>query len=689
MALLIPTNHRQRPTGRKGRTGFRSFLLRVDAVIILLLASSLGGQAQTANNPDLTQVSLEDLMNIRVTSVSKKEQRLLKTPAAVFVITQEDIHRSGATNIPDLLRMVPGVDVARITANTWAISIRGFNTRYSDKVLVLIDGRNVYTPSFSGVYWDQQDVPLEDIDRIEVIRGPGGTVWGQNAMNGVINIITKSARATEGGLISAGAGSELNADGLAQYGGKIGQSGAYRVFGKYFDVNNSSLPNGSRAADGWHGLHGGFRADWDLSPRDALTVEGDLYQTGEGQTLTSVISNDLPNIRTFNDRVTVGSGDLLGRWDHTLSNGSEMQLQIYYDHFDRVDQAIDETLDTFDVDFQHHLAIGSRHDIVWGLGYRRTSDKLTPGYDALFLPPHRSDNLYSSFVQDEIRLTDSLWLTVGTKFGHNAYSGFEFQPGAQLSWMLSGRQSIWLSTSRPIRVPSLQDFAIRYDAAVVPLDSGFGVVKIVGTPQTNAEVMLDFEGGYRAQLSKKLSLDLAIFRSLYDSLETAEPAAPFFVDHPAPPHLVFPQILKNMGYARSYGGEVSASWNVTRRWRISPGYSIMHLDVISDQESQDSTAQAVEGDSPKHQFQFRSLLNLNHNLDWDSSLYYVGALRGGSFPGYTRLDSRLGWRIGESLELSLVGQNLLTPRHFEFANAFEVNHTSVPRSVVGRITWRF
>ena len=660
------------------------------AVVSILLVSPCFGQPACPSPRDLTQVSLEDLMNIEVTSVSKKEQKLSKTAAGVFVITQEDIRRSGATNIPDLLRMVPGVDVARITANTWAIAIRGFNLRYSDKVLVLIDGRSVYTPSFSGVYWDQQDVPLEDIERIEVIRGPGGTMWGANAMNGVINIITKRAQNTQGGLLSAGTGSEVTADGLLQYGGQIGRKGAYRVFGKYFNVENSYLQDGSPAADGWHGSHGGFRSDWNLSARDALTVQGDLFETGEGQTLTTILSNHLPDLRTLNDRVTVDSGDLLGRWNRTLAHGSDVQLQVYYDRFNRVDRANNEIVDTFDVDFQHHLALGSRHDFVWGLGYRVIKDSFKDGYSTGLVPPRSLDSLYSTFLQDEIRLANSLWLTVGSKFEHNAYSGFEIEPGVQLAWTPSTRQTVWLSISRPIREPARVDMGVRFDVATVPLPGGsFGLIQIVGNPNVRAETMTDYEVGYRAQLSKRLSIDLATFRSLYDNLETAEPGAPYFTGNPAPPHVVFPQVLANKAEGRSYGAEAFATWNVTSRWRLSPGYSVMHLDVATDPGSEDLTGESLEGDSPKHQIQLRSLLELRHGLEWDTSVYYVGALRGGHFPGYTRLDTRLGWRLGESVELSIAGQNLLAPRHIEFPSAFGLNHTYVERSVFGKVTWRF
>ena len=639
---------------------------------------------------DLTSASLEDLLNAQVTSVSKKDQALFKAPAAVFVISQDDIRRSGAVNIPDLLRMVPGLDVARIDANTWAISIRGFNTRYSDKVVVLIDGRSVYTPSFSGVYWDQQDVPLEDIERIEVIRGPGGTVWGANAMNGVVNIITKSSKATLGGLIAAGTGTEESAEGLVQYGGRIGDAGTYRAFGRYSNTESSTPLNGGKGADGWHNVHGGFRSDWNLSPGDSLTVQGDLYHSSAGQTLTTVLDHELPTIATFNDRIAVDSGNLLGRWNHTLTNGSDFSLQIYYDRFDRLDESSDEILSSLDIDFQHRFKFGERQDIVWGGDFRRYSDQLTPGYDVTFRPEQKSDTLNSLFFQDEITLARSLSFTVGSKVEHNPYSGFDWEPSAQLVWTPINRQAFWFSASQAVRQPSRMDSAIRYDITTVPVDgNSFGVLTLLGNPKTGAERLRDYEAGYRVQAGKRLAIDLTGFRSYYHNLETSEPGDPFLVDASGPQHYVFPLYVRNLARARDYGGEVFANWDVTSRWRISPSVTLLHMNVIKDPASQDSAVQGTKGDTPAHQFQIRSFVKLRRNLDWDTSVYFVGRLTEDRVPSYTRLDTRLGWRINNSTELSLVGQNLLTPRHAEFGDAFEVHSTLAERSALLKVTWRF
>ncbi len=667
-----------------------TLLLRVGVSLALSLGVVTPSPAQAPVPRDLTEFSLEDLMNVQVTSVSKKEQKLSKTGAAIFVINQEDIRRSGALHIPGLLRMVPGLDVARIDSNKWVVSIRGFNSRFSNKVLVLIDGRSVYSPNFSGVFWEQEDVPLEDIDRIEVIRGPGGTVWGANAVNGVINIITKSAKATQGGLITAGTGSEESAQGLVQYGGKIGAKRAYRAFGRYFNVDSADSPNGGHAADGWSLSHGGFRSDWDLSPRDQLTVQGDFLHVRAGETLTSVITSALPFAGTFNSRASVDAGNALGRWNHTLLNGSDTSLQVYYSGHHRSEIGLDDSLRTADIDFQHHLHAGSRNDIVWGVAYRFTDSVILPGYAVRFVPAHRADSLYSAFLQDEIKLSNSLSLTVGSKFEHNSYTGFENEPSAQLVWTPTDKHTVWASAAKAIREPSQSDVSLQVDAAVVPLDQGrFGLVTLSGNPNAKAEQLRDFEAGYRAQVNQRLSLDFTGFLSFYKHLETAEPQAPFFALFPGPPHLVFPSIFDYQAHARDYGAEFFANWNVTDHWRLSPGLTLLNMSVVRDPGSQDSTVEQTPGYSPRRQFQVRSMLDLTHSLEWDQTIGYVSALPAGNIPAYVRLDTRFGWRLGESLEISIVGQNLLRPRHAEFPDTLGFDHTLIERSVFGKIIWHF
>jgi iron complex outermembrane recepter protein len=558
----------------------------------------------------------------------------------------------------------------------------------------MIDGRTVYTPTTSGVYWDQQDVPLEDIDRIEVIRGPGGSVWGANAVNGVINIITKGAKDTQGWLVHVGGGSQDTIRGLLQYGGKAGQTGTYRVFENYSNQGSLTLSDGkSAAADGWHMLHSGVRSDWTLSPRDILTVQGDFLQTGEGQTISVVFANALPLMQTFTDSVRAGEGDLLERWNHTLSNGSQTSLQTYYDRYDRHDEGVRESLGTFDVDFQHRLRLGSRNDVVWGAGYRFTADRHVAGYGKTYAPLNQKNNLVSTFVQDEIKITDALTFTLGSKFEHQPYAGFEFEPSLRSVWTPTDRQAIWISASQAVKQVSREEAGLVVDPFTFPVaGGGFGLEQISGNPKSNAERLRDYEVGYRAQATRRFSLDVSTFFSLYHGLETLDAGQPYFTAEDGQPHVVLPFVFGNSARAHTYGAEMFATWNVTSRWKISPSYSVIRLKIIHDRGTQDSDEEERADNTPENQFQVRSFLNLSRNLEWDSTLYYVGSLRDGGngpVPAYTRIDTRFAWRLGKSLELSVVGQNLLTPLHSEFHDAYEVTRTLVQRSVFGKITWRF
>lgn len=660
--------------------------LRLSIAVSLAI---LPATAQQANPSDLAQLSLEDLMKIQVTTVSKKEQNLWRTGAAVFVITQEDIHRSGATNIPDLLRIAPGVDVGRLDANRWAISVRGFNDEYANKVLVLIDGRSVYSSTVSGVFWDTQDVPLEDIDRIEIVRGPGGTVWGANAVNGVINIITKSSSATQGGLLVAGGGSENNADGLIQYGGKIGP-GTYRVFGHYFHTGSSDAPAGGNAFDGWQSAQGGFRSDWAVSPSDSLTVLGDFLNTHEAQSAPLAFSSQLPRFELYNDRFTKYAGDVLGRWKHIFRNGSDLTVQLYDDYQRRHEMGFHELQNTLDLDLQHHIALGLRNDVVWGFGARSIQSRYRPGYALDILPHERNDFLGSGFVQDEFRLTDWLSLTAGSKVEHNAFTGWEFEPGVQIVWTPSPRHTVWASAARAIRQPSILEFGINSDFGVTPTGAPYGpsfvLVHVSGNSRQQTESLVDAEFGYRVQLSKALTLDLAAFTGFYDNLETSLTGDIYPVITPQLQYLVLPLRFANQAGAHTYGAEFSANWKASPRVRFSPTYSYFHMNVDGDTGALLTTP----GMSPAHQFQVRSLIDLRRNLEWDSAVGYVSRLPAPGFPAYVRIDTRLGWRVGESTELSIVGQNLESPRHPEFYNPlYSINYTLVERSIFAKATWRF
>jgi iron complex outermembrane receptor protein len=670
------------------------------SLCVFLIAAVLNAVPLPPPQDDLTQMSLEDLMKVKVTSVSRKKQSFSKVGAAVYVISQDDIRRSGMTNIPDLLRLAPGVDVARIAANAWAISIRGFNDRYSTKVLVLIDGRSIYSQEFSGVWWDQNSVPLEDIDRIEVIRGPGGTVWGANAVNGTINIITKTTADTHGGIVSAATGSQDGARGFARYGGTIGgtggDKGSYRVFGDYSNVEKSGLAGGGDAADGWHSTQGGFRTDLNLTGRDTLMVEGDVYRADEGQTITTLLPSAGFQSATFNSPIQADTTNLESRWNHTFANGSETSLQTFYSNLYRLDQATDKQ-NIYDLDFQYHFKMGGRNDLVSGIGYRHTALDYNGFYNYTYNLPELRSNLASTFVQDEIQLSNAVALTVGSKFEHNSFTGFEFEPSAQLVWAPSERRAVWFSAARAIRQPSWFYSNSILDAAAFPLaGGGLGVVRLLGSASSQAEQMIDFEAGYRTEISKRFSIDLTAFGSHYSQIATSEAASPFFEFSPAPPHLVLPSVWANEASARSYGLEMFGTWQVNKRWRLSPAYSFLQMKVQRDPNSTDPTVEGENGNSPKHQVRLRSTMDLPRRLEWDNTVFYVSGLNpvvagfvSAPIASYARLDTRLGWRLGGFTELSFAAQNLLAPRRFEFSNTEQLHATPVQRSIIGKVTWRF
>src|SRR3979490_2562102 len=391
-------------------------------------------ETSEATEGRLTQVSLEQLGQIEVTTASKRPVKVSRTPAAIYVVTQEDIRRSGATSIPEALRLAPGVEVARVDSNTWSLGVRGFGSALSRSVLVLIDGRTVYTPRFAGVYWQVQDTLLEDIERIEVIRGPGGTIWGANAVDGVINIITKNSKDTHETLVSTGGGNLDQGFGHFRYGAGNDKGFNYRIYGKAFIGGPQFHPDGHRFDD-WRMGQTGFRTDLALHERDTLTLQGDLYSGDAGQRL-GINSYSPPFVTNVEQQVELGGGNLLGRWKRMLAVGSDIEIQTYYDRTNRRQANFGESRDTFDIRFIHHLVLPWRQDFLWGLGARLSSGNTTDDDPTVvFTPGHFTDKLYSSFIQDEIAIVrDRLSLTVGSKFVHNSYSGFEVEPGVRVLW---------------------------------------------------------------------------------------------------------------------------------------------------------------------------------------------------------------------------------------------------------------
>jgi iron complex outermembrane receptor protein len=654
------------------------------AAALAVVAAALGQQKP----PDLTNASIEDLMNIEVTSASKKEQKLSEVPAAVFVITQEDIRRSGATSIPDLLRMVPGMDVAQINANTWAISSRGFNLQFANKLLVLVDGRAVYTPLFGGVYWDTQDVPLEDIERIEVTRGPGGTVWGANAVNGVIDIITKKASETKGVLAVVGGGTQALEFGTLQYGGTLGSQTNFRLFTKYQNDNNLEDSSEQSGEDAWHQLHGGFRADTEFSNKDKLTVEGDVITESAG---AIIVHSDLSLPGNVNQQkiANVSAGDVLGRWDHVFSDKVDTTLQVYFDRYRRDGPESTEGRNTFDFDFQNHMAIGRRQDLIWGADYRHTSADTIGTIDQAFLPASIAEQLFSAFVQDQITLKpEKLNLYLGTKVENNYFSGFDAEPSGRLAWTPSKQHTVWAAVSRAERAPTQRDKDLSAVLAALP---GPTEVILLGNANFKSEHLLAYELGYRGQPSAHLTLAIATFFNSYNDLTSIEPQPSFIAPNSTTPLLVEPRVLENGLHGNTDGVEASASWQVTSRWTVSPGYSLLQMHLHDNATSRDGVSVAdTQGSSPTHQAQLRSRWTISKNLDWDVNAYFVDRLPAASIPSYTRLDTQLSWRPGKTVQLSVVGQNLLQNLHYEFNDFLQsVNSSQIKRSAYGKITWSF
>jgi iron complex outermembrane receptor protein len=643
--------------------------------------------------PDLTQKSLEDLMSIEVTSVSKKEQKTSQAAAAIFVISPEDIRHSGALNIPDLLRMVPGLDVAQIDAGKWAISSRGFNGQYSNKLLVLVDGRTVYSPFFAGVFWDAQNVPLDSIERIEVIRGPGAAIWGSNAVNGVINIITLSAGHTEGGYIAARAGSTSTGPEAIRYGGKARGLGAYRVSAEGFHLNALPTLAGLDGHDDWRLVHGGIRTDATLSPRDSLTTEGEMFQGNAGEVVFFPVSLLPPVNATAALRDRYSGGNVLTRWNRTFSPGSETSLQVYFDRTTRSDSTYNLGQNIFDIDFQHHIVWRARQDIVWGLGYRVSSDEMAPTLRISATPANRRADLFSSFVQDEIPLrTDRIHLSLGARLEHNGYTGFDFQPSARVVWTPDSKNSIWGAVSRADRTPARVDTNLRVNFEALPGPNSLPMlVSLFGNPKQKNERLTAFETGYRSTLTSQFSLDLTIFYNRYFDLVSVEPGATRVEMSPAPVHLLIPESFGNGLFGETHGVEAFAEWKVADFWTLSPGYTFFSTHLHPFRGSQDVTsAPGTEGGTPDHQAQLRSNVRLPWNFQWNASSYFVNRLPAQFVPSYTRLDTGLTWRAAERVSLSVVGQNLLKDLHSEYSGPDStVQSGQMRRAAYAKLTWSF
>ncbi|PYS95523.1 MAG: TonB-dependent receptor, partial [Acidobacteria bacterium] len=561
-----------------------------------------------------------------------------------------------------------------------------FTSTLSRSLLVLIDGRSVYSPLFAGVYWDAQDVVLNDIERIEVIRGPGATLWGANAVNGVINVITKSARATEGTYTSVRAGNEERLLATARYGGRTSGGVSFRTYAKYSSRDAAFHPDGDNF-DAWQMAHVGFRADADPGDRDHVTVQGDLYDATEGQR-TVVTTYSAPFMQTVRDDTTLSGGNLLGQWKRRLHEGSDTSLQFYYDRTNRHTPTFIEDRDTLDLEFQHHLLVASRHDLLWGAGYRWTSGR-TGGVSTIqFLPADRTDDVLNAFVQDEIRLVPSRWtLTLGSKFEHNDYSGFNYQPNARLLFSPAPKHVFWSAVSRALRVPSRVEADLSVTALLEPFTPTF--IRLQGNKDFEPERLNAYEMGYRTQPMEHLFLDLSLFYDDYTRLLSLETGASFTETSPAPSHSVVPIVLGNGIGAAAHGAELAFAWRPVASWRLSGSYSFLSMNLTAAENSTDATtAPGTEGSNPRHLASLRSSLDLPRSFALNLTLRYVSGLPSQKVDGYTEADLSISRRLTKGLEIALSGQNLLSPHHAEFGGG-SGGTIEVERSVYGRLVGRW
>ena len=608
---------------------------------------------------DMAELSLEELANIPVTSVSKRAEPLSDAAASIFVITGSDIRRAGATSLPEALRLAPNLQVARVDARNYAVTARGFSSPFENKLLVLVDGRTVYSPLFSGVFWDVQDVVLEDVERIEVISGPGATLWGANAVNGVINIITKSAAATQGVLASATAGKNAR-DGAVRYGGALRGDGHYRVYAKHAENDDTRTAAGGTVATGWHRDQAGFRTDWGDSAR-GVTVQGDVYDARLRQAGT----ND----------IRVGGANLLGRLNRTFADGSSATVQLYWDHTER-DQprAFHERLDTFDLQLQHAVRLPGRHHVVWGGGYRLGHDRVENGAAFGFLPATLNLHWANLFAQDEIALRDDLRLTAGLKFEDNNYTGVETLPTLRLAWNPRPAALVWSSLSRAVRAPSRidRDFYSPTQPAVV---GGVPQYRVAGGPDFVSETANVFELGYRARPLASLSYSTTLFFSRYDKLRTLEP-------NPRGTGSEF----ENRADGLTRGIEAWATWQVADTWRLQGGGVVQRVGTSLQPDSRDLTGTTgLFTSDPTHYWSVRSSHDLGGGQELDVMLRHVGALPRPAVPAYTAVDARWGWRMSPGLALSVIARNLFDPRHAEFGAP--ATRSEYERTLAVRLVW--
>lgn len=660
----------------------RASLLPLAELLALSFVLALHAPA-LAQMPSPFDLSIEELGELRVTTVSRRAEAQNAAAASVYVITAEDIRRSGVTSIPQALRLAPGVEVARNGASEWTVSIRGFSSDLSNKLLVLIDGRSVYSPLFAGVFWDVQDTLLSDVERIEVVSGPGGTLWGANAVNGVINIITHSAADTQGSFVEVAAGNEVEVLSGFRHGWELGDTLSARAYVRYGERDAAELASGAAANDDWRMGRAGFALEWHPTRRDSIDLRADAYTGEEG----AMIRGDF-TVGTLPGPSTPGAIDLDGHdvvasWRRTMAGDANFGVQFYYDHTDRqIPNSFNEARDTWNIAFQHDLPDQGRHDVQWGGELRSTEDEIDNTVFASFIPPSRSDRTISAFLQDRIALRDErVFLTLGTKIAHNDYSGSEHQPNVRVVWLPSARQTIWGAVSRALRVPARLNADLELFAPIGQLQGVPFFVNVVGSDDFDSEEVTAYEAGYRVQLNDRLSFDLALFDNYYDRLQTQEAGALTLVAGP-PAYFVLPATLANLMDGETYGGTLAVNWQPVPWWRVHLQHAHLEMVLTLEPGSSDAGAMNVAGNSPETQSSVRSYIELPGDFSLYTSVRHVDELPNQRVPSYTAVDASLSWQpAGRPLRVSLTVHNLNDDRHLEFGDTF------IERSAFVRLSW--
>jgi iron complex outermembrane recepter protein len=656
----------------------------------------LGMFAPLRAQSTLADRSLEELMNIEVTSASKKTQRLGSIAASAYVISAEDIRRSGISILPELLRLAPGVQVARLFSGSWAIGIRGFNDEYSNKLLVLVDGRSVYNEFYACVFWDTLNLAVEDIERIEVIRGPGAAMWGTNAVNGVINIITKSAQTTQGISITGGGGSGGGNAESVRYGGEASPGAYYRVGAQNTDYDPLRLLSSTSPSHGWVNRSADFRLDWDISDHDSLLVSGAIYQSDLGVMVPSgtITSPDAP---PADDTIKSDGGNFLARWQHIVSETSSIEVNFSAEHMLRNDPQTTAIFNSYNAGFQQHLRVGSRQDVIYGFTAREVTYQTTPGAFLHFNPDHGDHTEVALFVQDEISLVpNKLSFIAGVQADHIETIGYAVQPTGRLLWTPSLSLSTWIAVSRAERTPSLYDRGLNFYEPPIVVPSGspyipsfLGIVNVVGNPTNRSETVLAYEAGQRVQANKNISFDFSTFYNVYQHLVSATTGAPVLLFASGMPYLEIPVTSGNQRNGESYGAEFATTWNATSRWRLTGGYNWLRVETrpFAGDTNLDELRTSLA--TPHHQWQIRSNFDLTRTIQIDSALYYTAAMVGTNIPQHLRGDLRIGWRPRPKIELSVGVQDAFEANHVEYESTRFNQISQVPRNFYGKLTWRF